>query len=91
MNSPPRVNKGFMRATDSLISFKKQQRHFCLKEGFHFKRIFYNIRTFLISTIYELFYYFFFNCNKINYYLFLISTIFNIYYLSTILLLIDLY
>ena len=33
----------------------------------------YNIRTFLICTTYRLFYYLFFNCNIINYYLYIIS------------------
>ena len=49
-------------------------------EEFLFKSVFtlkkkFNIRTFLICTIYQLFYYYFFYCNIINYYTFLISTI----------------
>ena len=57
-----------------------------LKMVLDLKEYFYHIRTFVICTIYQLFYYYYFYCNIINYYLFLISTIFNIYYLSTILL-----
>ena len=35
------------------------EQHLCLKERFHFKIIFYNIRFYLLSTIYQLFYYLF--------------------------------
>ena len=38
--------------TPSVLS-RSNWRHFCLKERFHFKRIFYNIQTFVISTIYQ--------------------------------------
>ena len=61
-----------MRVTDCLSSFKKQLKTFLFKRAFSLFRFFYNIRTFLISSVCQLFYYYYYyylTCNVINYYL----------------------
>ena len=73
-----------IHTTECLSSFKKQLKAFLFKRGFSLKKKY--IWTFLICTIYQLFFY----CNIINCYLFLISTIListiyhRLYYLFTL-------